>query len=585
MSLRDAKQALAQGRHSQAATLALDAASMEGSSAGDVRAAFAVLREALTHGHRPRALCALLTYDRELEAAQRLATEPRDEARVWSVRGDATKAADAFERAGWFAHAATRFEGAGTLARAFEAWSKLERDGRLRRDAYVHGLVLHNLSRVARGLGEAARAQALHGASVRRLEEAAFAFEEAGLRERAFDCHQVLIALGRGGAFENLAEGYLNAIRVLAADDLRFFALQYYEDFAKLASERREFQASAATLRDAAEYARRQGLPFADHYRVEAARAYRAAAEALGAAGAPPALLENAGLAAAESFVDAGSFSEARAVYDSLANAPLPDARRARYAALAARLEGAIDPPWKSGGLPAYLRSDAGYVDVWFVDVEEWEARGAPEEVMAKLAYDPRVPEPNRRYALLARVALLAASDPGSPETLVSVAPWIAATGAYDALGPLEVMLDSRNATVRRAVAAGLRRLFFKRSFGAVERCLSDPNAEVRREAIEAVRALHFPHAIEPLARFVRQSRDAQVRVAALGALGRIATRGAVEELIAAAGIATSEERAVIRQALTRVPLGDTATILRDASVRASPSVAALLAEVLDARG
>ena len=58
------------------------------------------------------------------------------------------------------------------------------------------------------------------------------------------------------GQFENLAEGYVNCIRVLSEDNLKFYVLQYYEDFIKLALERGEFHAAATLYHEAADYAR-----------------------------------------------------------------------------------------------------------------------------------------------------------------------------------------------------------------------------------------------------------------------------------------------------------------------------------------
>src|SRR5262249_44891497 len=67
--------------------------------------------------------------------------------------------------------------------------------------------------------------------SQRKLEQVADDFEQAGELERAFDCYQILLKLGKESAqFENLAEGYVNCIRVLRDDNLKFYVLQYYED-------------------------------------------------------------------------------------------------------------------------------------------------------------------------------------------------------------------------------------------------------------------------------------------------------------------------------------------------------------------
>ena len=49
--------------------------------------------------------------------------------------------------------------------------------------------------------------------------------------------------LGRdSGSYENLAEGYINCIRVLKEDNLKFYVLQYYEDFLRISLERENQQ-------------------------------------------------------------------------------------------------------------------------------------------------------------------------------------------------------------------------------------------------------------------------------------------------------------------------------------------------------
>ena len=53
--------------------------------------------------------------------------------------------------------------------------------------------------------------------------EPADRYETVGQRERAFDCYQVLLAIGReSGAFEHVLEGYVNLIRILREDNLRY---------------------------------------------------------------------------------------------------------------------------------------------------------------------------------------------------------------------------------------------------------------------------------------------------------------------------------------------------------------------------
>ena len=170
------------------------------------------------------------------------------------------------------------------------------------------------------------------------LEELADEFERRGQRERAFDCYGILLRLGRDtGSFENVAEGYLNAIRLLAADDQKFYVLQYYEDFLAYAVQSREWQAAATLAREAAEYCAKVGLLYERHYRQRAATLFAEAARHTMAAGGPSEMAENALVSAIDVSAAMGDLAFCAELYASAAELPLAPKRKERYAALAAR--------------------------------------------------------------------------------------------------------------------------------------------------------------------------------------------------------------------------------------------------------
>jgi hypothetical protein len=114
----------------------------------------------------------------------------------------------------------------------------------------------------------------------RRLEQVADDFEIAGELERAFDCFQIVLKLGKdSGQFENIALGYVNCIRVLAGDNLKFYVLQYYEDFVRLALERGELHAAATIYQEAAQYAQHVHLPYDRRYQAKSADTWQRCAE------------------------------------------------------------------------------------------------------------------------------------------------------------------------------------------------------------------------------------------------------------------------------------------------------------------
>src|SRR5262249_37059769 len=156
------------------------------------------------------------------------------------------------------------------VVRARDTWANLVSEPRLRDRPYERALVHFNLGMaIQRAAAAAAEVTARRSAPAvpapppvpatpfdrsdvtrhlvaaqRLLEQVADDYETAGERERAFDCYQILLKLGQdSGSFENLSEGYLNCIRILKEDGLKFYVLQYFEDFLELALGREEFHA------------------------------------------------------------------------------------------------------------------------------------------------------------------------------------------------------------------------------------------------------------------------------------------------------------------------------------------------------
>ena len=63
-------------------------------------------------------------------------------------------------------------------------------------------------------------------------------------------CYQLLARIGsEAGAFENVAEGYLNSVRILRNDGLKLDALRLYEALVTLARRAGEHHAAAGILR------------------------------------------------------------------------------------------------------------------------------------------------------------------------------------------------------------------------------------------------------------------------------------------------------------------------------------------------
>jgi hypothetical protein len=499
------------------------------------------------------------------------------------------EAAEAFTQARRPVQAAIAHEEANDAAAAKAGWAELLARGGLGNRPYERALCHFNLGIAARKAGDPEGARHLIAAQ-RVLEQVADEFESAGERERAFDCYLILLELGKvSGQFENLAEGYLNCIRVLREDGLKFYALQFYEDFIRLALAAGELAAAASLYREAGDYATRSGLPYARHYLREGGRTWRKAAESTLTGGGPLQLAENALLAGIGCSSALGDFADVRAGYERLAELSLGERAQARYRAIAERFAGAPAGGEAVVEFPAYLRQPHAYTDIWFVDLVEWEMGGDPASVASLIIGDLRYPDGFRRRALnvlLTTGDAAAAGTTEHPETLVRIATALGELQSYAALRPLEKLFEHGDPDVRRAAVTALRYLHFKRSFGLVRKALIDPEPRVRQAGLAALGGLHFGHAFQPLARLVNDSRDDAIRAAAIDTLGKIGSIEAGELLLSVLRQDTGVIREAASKALAGIDNADVWAIVRQAlEVESDEAVRDLLARMVATRG
>ncbi len=546
-----------------------------------------MMRQAYRALGRDRAAATISLFLGQIQEAAQLSRDvPLDLARCAQHAGDHASAARYFEQAGWLGHAAIQLEEAGNMRGARVLWEQLAEDARLRDQPYTQGLVRYNLSVACARLDDRAAARRSMIEAMHLLEAAADGFETQGMRERAFDCYQVLMTIGKAGSFENLAEGYLNCIRILREDNLKYYVLQYYEDFQEMALERGELHAAATLFREAADYARRQAMPYARHYQKRGASTHVAAAERTIADGGTAELAENSYAAAIDAYNELGLYSSVRSIYGRLADLPLSDKRKARYRRLQQRLAEMPDDNAPTAAFPDYLRMDTAYPEIWRLDVIEWEQAGDPAETMAEVILDAKWPDFTRRRALLCRLAQLGSPDgPLSEETLVHLAGYLGRVEIYAALAPLEDMYLSESGAVRASVMKAVRQLFFKRSFVLVIQGLADEDRAVQREALAAVSALHFGHAFDPLSRIYREASDPDVRRAALASIGKIPSVQAAELLIDVLRHGDRGERDLAKELLVRADHAEVTPLLQRAAAAESGAARGEFDKVLRMRG
>jgi tetratricopeptide (TPR) repeat protein len=444
------------------------------------------------------------------------------------------RAAELYEHVGALAHAALCRERADEPAAARVLWSRLtQRLGALRDQAYAAGLASFNLARTCLLVGDRAAARPAVVTAVHLLEEAADHYERGGQRDRAFDCFDTLIAIGRhAGQFEHVLEGFVNATRILREDNMRYYAIERYEEALTAAQEQEELTAGATLAQEMSAYASTQGLePVAAHAMLQAATLWQRVARAALARGAPAEVAENALLASVAQLARLRQFAQAGALYEALAELDLEPARRQHYERASRRYRGVVDASMEAAPLGAHLRQESPAPDVWLVDLLEWEQQGSASAACADIVLAPwRWPRETRRAALVGRLGALAVEQPGArEEQVLELVADLARVMLYELLSPLEHLYARGTPAVRRAVVTALERFTYKRSFVTVRSALADPDPAVRDAACRTVAELKFPHAFDALRRIFRESSASPVRAAALRAIARIDTTEAAE--------------------------------------------------------
>jgi tetratricopeptide (TPR) repeat protein len=519
-------------------------------------------------GRRHEAGYVLLALRRFADAQRNFSAA--DQPLAWALcaarLGQHTEAARVLSEAGHPVLAAVELEAGGVVPAARAEWERALRDPRLLGQPYETALAHFNLGECLLNIGDRPAADAQMAQAQRLLEEAADDFETRGQRERAFDCYGVLLRLGKvTGSFENVAEGYLNAIRILTADDQKFFVLQYYDDFLTYAVERGELYAAATLAREAADFSAKAALVYDRYYLGRAAALWSDTARHNEAAGGSSDLSENALHAGIDAATSLGDLALVSRLYGELAALPLASKKRDRYQVLAARYAGGHAPLPPATGFPEYLRRPGAYQDVWRQDLVEWELGGDPVAVLARLVVDRT---DHVRFARLALRALLLAAAPGfSVDQTAPAAELAIALGriqVYEVLSPMEKLYERNSSPdVRAAVMTGVGQVYCRRSFGLVQKGIQDPAVRVREEALVALRGLRFRDGLDALGRIFRDSTDQRVRIAAVETIADIGSLEAGLFLLDVVLYETGPVQAAAESRLRTLNSDDLGSVLR----------------------
>ncbi|MBI5498469.1 MAG: hypothetical protein HY904_25935 [Deltaproteobacteria bacterium] len=519
---------------------------------------------------RTAAAAAIREYLRDLDEAGRLYAltgSARDMARVAGLAEDHARATREFQRAHMTAHAAHAAAQGGNFAEARSLWTQLVRPAEVQGNLHVAALARFNAGRAAQATGDAAGAQALFFEAMNALGQEADRREGEGDRDGAFRCYIVMKDVGLAAkAFEDVAEGYLNAARLLRQKGDRFGAVQALQELIRQAEEDGELHAASDLYREAGEYARRMGFLYADYFLVAAGHSWRRVAEEAGKASRPVAMVENALLAAVDAFNRTLNTREVVRCYGQLANLDLPESRKERYARLAedlGRIALAAEGDEGVPVLPDYFRRRFVPVDFAVRELLDREAGVDLGMAAARLLADPNVWDVERRRALNLVLSyedhLLAG---GAAQALPASVMALLSDSRHPGLVPPLVEAFRRGETPQKVacvMAAG--RMKLKEAMAVVDLALSaERHGEVYQAGLAALRGFIFPQALDSMVRLFGHHDDVRVKELALRNVATAGTNEAAEFLLDvvrsnAAGLAT-QARDVLQQHLSEKMLG-----------------------------
>ncbi len=464
---------------------------------------------------------------------------PRDEGRVLRFGRRLAEASQRYREAGLYAHAARSSEENDDHAEALGLYEQLARSHEAMAARYLSGLAALNAGRIATKLGQRDKGTSLLALATRLLEQEADLREQTGDREGAFRCYLCLIQIGKAeGSYENLAEGYLNCIRILKAKSDRFFTMQYYYDFIACSDELGELHSVADLYREAGEYARRVGFIYGDYFLSEAGGAWVRVADAALQTGAPTELAENALLAAVSCFNRIRDDRRVAEGYQRLAELPVSDSKKERYTSLAEDIneEAASNGPHEAPpAFPEYFRRRVRMPEIWIRDLLEAESGSDIPDAIGRLVGDHKnVWEVQRRKALLIALAYDDhIAQGGDPE---HVPPHIIESlgdlGHPAAVRPLQALYEVSDEATRAVIVERAAALKQKEVFALIDRAISEGEARVLEAGITALRRMTFPQALDSLVRIYNGHDSPAIKEACLRSIAAIGTDEACEFLL-----------------------------------------------------
>lgn len=451
------------------------------------------------------------------------------------VRGNHDRAAKLYAEENYFVRAAINLERTGDRERAIEAWRTARADIRADQSAYPFALATVNLALALRDSGAVNQARDLFVAAIMIIESHADDWESMGFLDEALGAYHVLCLIGKTEQrFENLAEGYCNAIRLLKEQGQTYRAFRYYAALTDFGENLGEDHAVATLHREAADFAVRTGTLYQNFYLQQAAQAYIRVAGRTREQSNFPELAENAYLAAIDAYNQMADLKNVERCYRALSSLELDQEKSERYARLADETR-TMDAAQVEIYQPSrLLLTPPELPQVWRDELVEWESGDDPMAVLSSIVWNLEFGDVARRMALnliLYQLDLRSQNLKEDAKLQKQIAHTMGGLRYTIAYKTLRQLIESKHTEVRAEVMKAAARMAHPKAFILLELGLHDEQEEVRKQALEGVQAQIYAEAYDHLVRLYQQSSNLDVRVAVVRTLGQLKSFEAAEYL------------------------------------------------------
>lgn len=456
------------------------------------------------------------------------ADSPLDLALCHESRGNYREASQLYLRERKLVRAAVNIENLGQYKEALPVWEQLLGEIDKTHEPYAFALARLNWAHCLKQLGESddAMRKGLIEALVE-LEAIADEREQAGLLDEALDCYHLMIQIGlEQRAFENLSEGYVNAIRLLRERGRMLTALRYYAGIGETGSLWGEHHAVATLYREAAEAVQRAGMLYSGFYLKQAADSWLSVARHNIELGAPPELTENALLAGLDCFNQIDDGPSVSACYRMLAELPIGEDKTRRYvklanqSALERRAQHELSPP------SDILRRAPRIPPLWREDLLEWEGGDDSLTMLTQVVWDLNYHDTVRRKALNLVLFYLdvreQAGGANDKRLNIEVARALAHMRPKLAFRGLKKLCGHDDPEIRAEAVRSAGHTAHPSGLTLIEQGLRDNDPRVKQAAMEALPRHTYPEAFDALKRILESHDDVAVQQAVVATLARV---------------------------------------------------------------